>query len=577
MFFTSSTIVTSAILFQGFKGTAIAIATIIMGFLQICAGVILLQLSKSAKDVPDAAIFKGDLDQIREVSEQEQPETEPKADAIRGAAAIIRRLSVSRQKMEKEEAKRYFKEKQEDQLRPPAENEIIEWDGLRRRRTVIGDGPTTTPHTPRSTRSLRSPHPPLGMSHFPEEYEEETRRPPSSSRGASSILHPSQWRARRQEEHDHHPMQQVALTDIPMREDNDVDTAYRGSRPSTTGGAQLEPPFQPGSGRERSDTPRSIAWADKPPSDHSSSPRSSHLGIDHTTSQRARRQFSFQSALNWRKASEQSPKEPGGPHRGILRLRTSSNEQRQAMKHATEEERLNLTRGDSRTVEEGDFLDEKLAQSSPSSPDSPVESSPDPPDRPYLRPYQASTTSSVATTAFPPYEDEHPPPPSHDFDWLRHHHSGQATSQQNPSHSHLHLHHPAAAPVPFPHRRYSRPSVGGRATTLPAIPAEELLASDDGPSDPFVRVDTQSAEHSQSSPDLGVTSLSSSSPSSTSGQGRRGRRESGWRRDPRPGPGSRSNSRSDGSDSEEEADRRRLMHSQGEAGGQGHGRGRAFL
>ena len=61
-----------------------------MGFLQICAGVILLQLSKSAKDVPDAAVFKGDLDQVREVAEQEQPETEPKADAIRGTAAIIR-------------------------------------------------------------------------------------------------------------------------------------------------------------------------------------------------------------------------------------------------------------------------------------------------------------------------------------------------------------------------------------------------------------------------------------------------------------------------------------------------------
>jgi drug/metabolite transporter (DMT)-like permease len=555
VFFTSSTIVTSAILFQGFKGTAIAIATIIMGFLQICSGVILLQLSKSAKDVPDAAIFKGDLDQIREVSEQEQPETEPKADAIRGAAAIIRRLSVSRQKMEQEEAKRYFKERQEDQLKPPADNEIIEWDGLRRRKTIIGDG---TPHAPRSTRSLRSPHPPLGMSHFPEEHEEEARRAPNSSRGGSSILHPSRWRAHGQEEHDHTPMHQVALTDIPMHESSDVDTAYHGT------GAQLEPPFQPGSGRERSDTPRSVAWADKPPSDHSSSPRSSHLGIDHTTSHRARRQFSFQSALNRRKTGE-SPKESSGPNRGILRLRTPSNEQRQAMKNATEEERLNLTRGDSRTPDDGDILDEKLTQSSS---DSPVESSPEPPDRPYLRPYQASTTSSVATTAFPPYEDDHPPPPNHDLDWLRLHYDSQITTQ-NPSHPQLHLHHPAAAPVPPPHRRRSRPSVSGRAHTLPVIPAEELLASDGQP-DQYVRVDP-----SQSSPDLDVTSLSSSPPSSTADQGRRGRRESGWRRDPRPDRGSRSSSRSDGSDSEEEADRRRLMHSQG-AGGQGRGRGRAF-
>ena len=119
----------------------------VMGFLTICSGVVLLQLSKSAKDVPDAAVFKGDLDQIREVSQQEASEIDPKADAIRGTAAIIRRISVSRQKMEQEEAKRFFKEKQEDQLSQPADNEIIEWDGLRRRKTVIGDHPTMTPRS----------------------------------------------------------------------------------------------------------------------------------------------------------------------------------------------------------------------------------------------------------------------------------------------------------------------------------------------------------------------------------------------------------------------------------------------
>ena len=92
MFFTSATIVTSAILFQGFPGSVTSIINIVLGFLVICCGVILLQLSKSAKDVPDAAIFKGDLDQVREVAEQQESETEPKADAIRGTAAIIRRL-----------------------------------------------------------------------------------------------------------------------------------------------------------------------------------------------------------------------------------------------------------------------------------------------------------------------------------------------------------------------------------------------------------------------------------------------------------------------------------------------------
>ena len=140
-----------------------------MGFLQICSGVILLQLSKSAKDVPDAAIFKGDLDQVRTVAEQEEPESEPKADAIRGAAAIIRRLSNARQKNEAAEAKRVQEEKLKDQMEPIAENERVEWDGLRRRKTIIS-GPG---HLER-TKTL---HPPLGMTHFPEDDEREENWP----------------------------------------------------------------------------------------------------------------------------------------------------------------------------------------------------------------------------------------------------------------------------------------------------------------------------------------------------------------------------------------------------------------
>lgn len=112
-----------------------------MGFFVICAGVVLLQLSKSAKDVPDTAVFAGDLDQLRTIAEQEQPESEPKADAIRGAAAIVRRFSTARQKWEIDEIKRLHAEKQQD-LEPVAEGEHIEWDGLRRRRTTYGTNPS---------------------------------------------------------------------------------------------------------------------------------------------------------------------------------------------------------------------------------------------------------------------------------------------------------------------------------------------------------------------------------------------------------------------------------------------------
>lgn len=196
VYFTSTTIITSAVLFQGFKGTATSIATVVMGFLVICSGVVLLQLSKSAKDVPDAAVFAGDLNQIHTIAEQEQPESEPKADAIRGAAALVRRFSTTREKMEVEEMKRIGMEKEwERQERlesvheegAPAE---FEWDGLRRRRTTLGSRRSrvmTAPATGGSfTIPAASPHPPLGMSHFPTDEELAEQDRPFSA-GLSSV------------------------------------------------------------------------------------------------------------------------------------------------------------------------------------------------------------------------------------------------------------------------------------------------------------------------------------------------------------------------------------------------------
>ncbi|KAJ4347781.1 hypothetical protein N0V95_005128 [Ascochyta clinopodiicola] len=162
VFFTSSTIVTSAVLFQGFKGTAIQIISVIMGFLQICSGVVLLQLSKSAKDVPDAAVFKGDLDQVRTVAEQEEPEYEPRADAIRGGSAILRSLSTARSHRELQEAKRI----KEEHMQVIGEGEAVEFDGIRRRKTIMDPN---RPPTRTGTVVTRTIHPPLGMTHFPGE------------------------------------------------------------------------------------------------------------------------------------------------------------------------------------------------------------------------------------------------------------------------------------------------------------------------------------------------------------------------------------------------------------------------
>lgn len=152
----------------------------VMGFLTICSGVVLLQLSKSAKDVPDVAVFKGDLDQIHTIAEQEQPETEPKADAIRGAAAIVRRISNARLRMEAEELKRLHEERMAESMAPISEDgqSEYEWDGLRRRRTLAASTrarAATSPQPPtpsiRAVATPLSPHPPLGMSRFPTEEE----------------------------------------------------------------------------------------------------------------------------------------------------------------------------------------------------------------------------------------------------------------------------------------------------------------------------------------------------------------------------------------------------------------------
>ncbi|KAH1461129.1 hypothetical protein KXX13_007338 [Aspergillus fumigatus] len=339
VFFTSSTIVSSAVLFRGFKGTGMQIATVILGFLQICAGVVLLQLSKSAKDVPDAAIFKGDLDQIREVAAQEEPETEPKADSIRGAAAIIRRISTARRRMEEEEVRRYIRDRQEDYLKPPAENEIIEWDGLRRRKTVLGQGPTMArPRTPGQS------HTPLAGSESPGQVDHPDRRPSTrqSDRSflddlrsrASSIMHPGQWHQVYNPPDG--PADPVHLAVSPVHGNTNPDTSYHGAGMREVSG--------------QTDTSRSVAWADET-QDHDASP--------HT----AKRQFSFNTVFNRIRSKSESepPKPPPHSPRSILRRsHLVPGAERHALKGATEEERLGLVKGDSRVAGEDWDMHEKL-------------------------------------------------------------------------------------------------------------------------------------------------------------------------------------------------------------------------
>ncbi|KAI9884336.1 MAG: hypothetical protein M1823_003875 [Watsoniomyces obsoletus] len=391
VFFTSATIVTSAILFRGFKGTPGSIITVVMGFLQICCGVVLLQFSKSAKDIPDAAVFNGDLDQVRTVAEQEQPESEPKADAIRGTAALIRRISMSRQKMEAEEARRLHEERLKD-LEPLREGEQFEWDGLRRRRTMS----TKSDIPGGSIRRQKTLHPPLGMSRMPTDEDDSVPERARSTRSGEEgeeghgnhmfgFMRGRQWSVWRKGTSSRdgdierpntggsstHQMPLTEMSVPALRVDGPSGTHQTNQtwaslpplpQTSSQAGESVEDQTQ-GGGGEGGGRPRgmSLRWA----SDASVPRRPSTSGTSppprpppHT----AKRQFSFQNIFL------RSPRDPhrptsahdhdgasdDGPARSRSRLgigsRRGSNSQptkAPKRKSATEEERLGLVQGDS--------------------------------------------------------------------------------------------------------------------------------------------------------------------------------------------------------------------------------------
>ncbi|OLN98072.1 Magnesium transporter NIPA2 [Colletotrichum chlorophyti] len=378
VYFTSTTIITSAVLFRGFKGTPTAIITVVNGFLTICSGVVLLQLSKSAKDVPDTAVFAGDLNQIHTIAEQEQPETEPKADSIRGTAAIVRRLSSARQKMEEAEFKRLHEEKMRESLEPVSEDgqPMYEWDGLRRRRTMTvgsrstrgtitspylvpysgphsGVPPTPTVVPPTSPQA----HPPLGMSHFPTEEElAEHDRPTSPSmlssiagtihERARSVLSPNQAHFS-QDPKVQSPMHPVPLTEIavPSLKPDDEHSPYYGkSREHVYG---LPVGAHDGSMEYTGAAGVYDRRAVSQGSDFSGA--SSHLAPT-PPPHSAKRQFSFTNVFK-RHHGDAAPQEEEHHHRPTSRYGLGSRGYASPqIKNATEEERLGLVKGDSHSA-----------------------------------------------------------------------------------------------------------------------------------------------------------------------------------------------------------------------------------
>jgi hypothetical protein len=290
-----------------------------MGFLQICTGVILLQLSKSAKDVPDAAVFKGDLDQVRTVAEVEEPEYEPRADTIRGGGAILRSISKARSEKQLMEARRL----QEEHMQPIGEGETVEFDGLRRRKTVLDP---SRPPTRTGTVVHKNVHPPLGMSHFPDEDSDD-----------DTAYHPGFFQRLRSrgksQSSSHAPVDLASLppaspgtssgksTYVPAMQ---TDTSYKPHETTVQFGTLPHPPHPTSPGFESA--PGELHPPKPPP----------HI---------AKRQFSFQNVFN-RKRSESGT---GSSITGRPVSRHSRKGSREG-KDATEEERLGLVKGDSRVL-----------------------------------------------------------------------------------------------------------------------------------------------------------------------------------------------------------------------------------
>lgn len=338
-----------------------------MGFLQICAGVILLQLSKSAKDVPDAAVFSGDLDQVRTVAEQEEPESEPKADAIRGAAAIIRRLSNSRQKVEAAEAKRIHEEKLKDQMEPIVENEQIEWDGLRRRKTTLSGG--------NGIERRKTLHPPLGMAQFPDD-EDESHWPHPNDTDVHGGFHGGLMRSIRKRAHSTFSRGQASNPATRSNDELNPPTiiplpAYKGGhQSSTTPPPSSSHPIETGhvyglpqslnqnSGGRPIDSRYLTPY--EPNATSSIPPQNAELGDSSQGSSlrptpplgTAKRQFSFQNVFHRNRAdtAESTASQRPVSRLGLGSRQGSSHRKSSSIaKAATEEERLGLVKGDSIT------------------------------------------------------------------------------------------------------------------------------------------------------------------------------------------------------------------------------------
>lgn len=91
-YFTTMTLVSSAVLFRGFNGSATSIITVVLGFLCIVAGVVLLQVSLAAQNKSDSQLLKAELNDVQDVlhTAVDDDTLNPGPASIRGALSVRR-------------------------------------------------------------------------------------------------------------------------------------------------------------------------------------------------------------------------------------------------------------------------------------------------------------------------------------------------------------------------------------------------------------------------------------------------------------------------------------------------------
>lgn len=352
--------------------------------------------------------------------------------------------------MEADELKRLHNEKQQDQLEPLKENEIVEWDGLRRRKTVVGEGPGT----PVRRKTL---HPPLGMSKFPDleddEGDLESHRPHTASSGHSfldnlrSRTTGGLLSARRSKGASDapSPMNPVPLTEITSHQ--------YGKSADSPGPVQHVYGLPPGLARPSQDSPYvprsdtiSSAGGEAPP----------------RPPPHARRQFSFQNVFGRARNDSDLPPPSMRSGRSAIGSRQGSSH---GVKDATEEERLGLVTGDSK---------HSRSNSNRSNSDHYAEDDEEEEDYGYVKaqePISSPTTGSLHPTFHRP-----PPPPQSKS------HSSQASQS-------------GLQPLPMPTQRYESPE---RLLSSPELISNPTSSS--GASPPIAAASRPQAATSRSTP-----------------------------------------------------------------------------